>query len=384
MLAEVVLKIIIALLLIGTVFGVQVHAQEARLATFHETVTILVDQRLSNNVTASVSLQTTSIQEFLIPPHLDAKIRETPGVVAVIVTNEDQCVLGVVDQICVMINTKRFDEDAGIQATQQRAIQIGNLLIDDINDALKLNAQFHSVFIHYDDSANRELGTAGEVSGSGIVSAVYTAPMQSTDFMFNTMSTILIPKQIRDFGGFYDVARNLSRDDDSRMTISVLPRDGISIMNLKVSKSYPRIASELVEIDPLKYLNTDKIKKSDYFSFGFFPLNSLVQVVALLKDDVEPHVKNIIEPTEINGQIVPSALTKSGWFFETDSKTKIEAIYLFGESFTAERPDLLISFDKSENITSSFTIDEVYIIIGIGVAAAGATAYYLKGIKRKP
>jgi len=55
----------------------------------------------------------------------------------------------------------------------------------------------------------------------------------------------------------------------------------------------------------------------------------------LLNEDVEPHVKNTIESTEINGQIVPSTLTKSGWFFETDSEAKIEAIYLFGESFTA-------------------------------------------------
>ena len=71
------------------------YAEQPRLATFHETATVLVDQKLSNNVTASISLQTTSLQEFQIPKELDAKIHNDTNVIAVIITNEDQCVLGV-------------------------------------------------------------------------------------------------------------------------------------------------------------------------------------------------------------------------------------------------------------------------------------------------
>jgi hypothetical protein len=37
--------------------------------------------------------------------------------------------------------------------------------------------------------------------------------------------------------------------------------------------------------------------------------------------------------------------------------------------------------DNKEPITEDF--DETYILIGIGAAAAGAVAFYLKGIKKK-
>ncbi|MEM4391757.1 MAG: hypothetical protein QXG67_03100, partial [Candidatus Nitrosotenuis sp.] len=187
-------------------------AEEPRFATYHETASVIVDQRLSNNVTASVSLQTTSIKEFQIPPDLDFKIRNNTDIIAVVITNEDQCVLGVKEQICIMVNTKRTP-GVGITAIQQKARQAGDFLINDINSAFGLDAKFYSVFIHYDAKSNKALETTGEVSGAGTVSAVYTMPLQNTDYLFNKISGILIPRQIKEFGGFYLIASELARDD---------------------------------------------------------------------------------------------------------------------------------------------------------------------------
>ena len=157
------------LLIFAALSASQAFAQEARFSTYHEIASVIVDQRISNNVTASVSLQTTSIHEFRIPTELDAKIRNSTEIVAITITNEDQCVLGVQEQICILINTQRT-EGEGITEIQQKARQIGDSLIDDINSAFGLKAQFHSVFVHYDDKSNRALETTGEVSGAGTVS----------------------------------------------------------------------------------------------------------------------------------------------------------------------------------------------------------------------
>jgi hypothetical protein len=158
-------------------------------------------------------------------------------------------------------------------------------------------------------------------------------------------------------------------------------------MQLKVSQKYPGIAKDLSGIDPLQYLKVEEISKSDYYKVGFFPLNSLVHVVILPSSNatkVHP-TTNVIEPTIKNGEKIPSDLTKSGWFFNSESGQKIEAVYLFGEGFSAKRSELFLTLGENEDTSTidSQTSYEMYILIGIGVAAAGAAAFYLKGFKAK-
>ena len=50
--------------------------QSPQLATFQETAQILIDKQISNNVTASITLQSTSNQEIRIPVELEQQIRE--------------------------------------------------------------------------------------------------------------------------------------------------------------------------------------------------------------------------------------------------------------------------------------------------------------------
>jgi hypothetical protein len=361
-------------------------AEEPRFATFHETATIFVDQKLSNNVTASVSLQTTSLHEFQIPPGLDEKIRNMTDVVAVVITNENQCILGVQDQICIMINVKRMEGEGGVKAAQEKARLAGDAVIEDVNSFFGFDAKFHSVFIHYDDKTNQALGTAGQVSGRGTVSAVYTAPYQSTDFMFNRISAPLIPSQIRNLGGFYDVAQTLSKDESSTVTFTIIPQGPISIMQLKVSEKYPNEAKSIIQVDPLKYLKVNQLKKSDYYKVGFFPLNSIVHVVILPDDEsAKATASSTISGIIQNNQTVPSDLETSGWFFESDSGKKIEAMYLFGKEFTADGSDLKITFGQESfpAVSGSIGLQEIAILIGIGAAAAGAVVFYLRGMKSK-
>ena len=377
---------VLVFLALAVTYVANAHAEQPRLATFHETASILVDQKLSNNVTASVALQTTSLQEFRIPPALDAKIHNDTNVIAVIITNEDQCVLGVQDKVCVMINVKRMENEGRVEEAQQKAKTAGDALIGDIDKFFGMDTKFHSTFIHYDDTANQVLGTEGQVSGRGTVSAVYVMPYQSSDFLFNTLSGNLIPLQIRDMGGFYNVAQSLARDDSARVTFTILPKGELSFMQLKVAKKFPDSAKQLNQVEPLKYFKVDELKRSDYYKAGFFPLNSILHVVVLPQDQsTTATAGSIIEKTTVGNQTVPASLQNNGWYFESNSGKKIDAMYLFGNTYSANANDLRLGISKPmlPSVPGNIGTTEIVLLGIIGAVAAGAVAYYLKGIKSR-
>ncbi|MGI0089084.1 MAG: hypothetical protein ACREAF_01900 [Nitrosopumilaceae archaeon] len=361
------------------VFGA--YAQQPRLATFHETAQIIVDQRFQNQTSTSITVLSTSIQEMRVPVTLDQKIRDTPHVSAVVITNEDQCVLGVVDNACVLINISREGFEGGISEAQSKGREIGDSLINDINDVFSLDAKFHSVFIHVEDTINRELETSGTISGRGTISAVYVVPKYDTSYLFDGLSTILIPDQIRNSGGFLDVAKKISEDPNSSVTFSIIPQDGTSLYQLQVSRDYT-IENKISSISPLKLLGIEKLERSNYFSAGFFPLNSLIQVT-ILSDDamkITAHGSNLVPTVEKDGEKLPSDLTKNGWLFDPEAGDRIVGKYLFGKTFEVGKNDLKLTIGNSSQLEPANN-NLLYIVIGVAVAAAVGAAIYLKRAK---
>lgn len=325
----------------------------------------------------------TSTQEIRVPVELDQKIRDTEHVVAVVITNEDQCVLGVVDEACVLINISREGFEGGITEAQSNARKIGDFLIGDINKAFDIDAKFHSVFIHSDDKINRELETSGIISGRGIVSAVYIIPKSDTSFLYEKLSVILLPKQIRDSGGFLAVAKKISDDSISSVTFSITPKENTSIFQLQVSRDYP-IEAKMTSISPLELFGTEKLERSNYFKAGFFPLNSLVQVVVLSNETmkVTGHGSDLIPTTEKDGEKYPSDLTKNGWLFDPDSGDMVVGKYLFGKTFEVSKNDLKLTIGNSTQ--SETPVDNsLYILAGIAIAAVATIFFYLKNPRAK-
>ena len=373
-------KIIILIVIIGfSFFGlIDVHAQEVKLATFQETAQVFFDQLISGNVTASITLQSTSNQEIRIPSELEQKIRENERIIAVILTNEEQCVLGVQDDACILINISRVESEKGIFAIQDSAKEIGNSIIDDVNRVLDTNAEFHSVYIIPVGETTRELETSGVVSGKGTVSIVYTLPKEDTYSMYEKISTILIPSVIRESGGFYDIARKLSSEDNAAMTFSILPRENSSLYQLKLSVDYPGFSNYDL-ISPLEFLKTDELKRSNYFSDDFYPLNSILIVVILLSEatSVNEVNANIVPSQVVGGEKIPTDLTVDGWIFDPESGNKIDGKYLFGEKFSVSKNELLFTLGSAQLNDSS-----LLVIIIIVILAGGAAAFYLKGYKK--
>ena len=361
------------------------YSQEVGLSTFQENAQIIIDKSISKNVTASISLQSTSIQEIQIPAQLEQGLRADKRVAAVIFTNEEQCVLGVVDESCVMINIISNPDNKGVLEIQNYTKTVSELYIDEINKALDTEAEFHSVFIHTNDESNRALDTSGDVSGRGTISAVYTLPLEDTSSMYEKISAILIPGVIRDKGGFYDLARELSHEKNSKMTFSILPTDTRTLLQLKVSVEHPNAASQITEISPLDFFNVESIQRSDYFEFGFYPLNSIIQVVVLSPEYT--HVSDVhgnVVPTQIvDGEKIPTDVTKTGWVFDPQEGERIQGKYLFGKETSVDKRDLLFSLGGKDTPTNQMQIDEsIVVVIIITIVAVAAALFYLKGYKK--
>lgn len=360
-------------------------SQEIGLATFQETAQVIVDRR-SQEVTASLTLQTTSIQEIKVPSDLEKKIREHERITSIIVTNQNECILGVVDDSCIMINVQRDPSDKGIIAIQDSTKEVAEQFISEINQAFDTDAKFHSVYVHSDDETNRILETSGAVSGRGTVSAVYVMPMEDTDSMYEKISAILIPKIIRDSDGFYLAAKELSFNENSKMTFSIIPFENNSLLQLKLSVSYPEAGKGLTEVSPLEFLDTDELNRSEYFSSGFYPLNSIFQVVILSPESTTiSNIKGNTIPTQMmDGEKIPTQLTEEGWIFDPDEGQRIQGKYIFGKESSIEANDLMFVIGEQTSPTPTETsFDESIAILAIIIVGGVAAAiFFLKGYKK--
>ena len=380
-------KIIILIAVIGFSFysisDASAQKRSPQLATFQETAQILIDKQISNNVTASITLQSTSNQEIRIPSELEQRIRENERIVAIVLTNENQCVLGVLDEACIMINVLRDPSHKGIIAIQDDTREIGNSLIDTINEIFDTNAEAHSVYVHQSAIANQALETSGVISGRGTVSAVYTMPLEDTETMYSKISAMLIPEIIRDSGGFYETAKQLSSEPKSTMTFSMIPRENSFLYQLKLSVSYPNSA-DIDVISPLEFLKTDSLQRSNYFANGYYPLNSILQVVILSPESTNVNeVKGNIIPTEIiGGEKIPTDLSTSGWVFDPESGNMIDGRYLFGQDFSVNKNDVVFTLG-SASIEQVSELDELIIVAIIVIASGAAAVFFFKGFKKK-
>jgi len=209
--------------------------------------------------------------------------------------------------------------------------------------------------------------------------------MEDTDSMYEKISAILLPKIIRESGGFYDVARNLSTDENAKMSFSIIPTENKSLLQLRLSTSYPQMASNIDKVNPLEFLKTDELKRSDYFSTGFYPLNSIIQVVILSSEDTNvSDVNGNIVPTQIIGnEKIPIEITQHGWICDPEEGQRIQGKYIFGEESSVNEDELKFSLGGKNLQVEKPQFDEsIVVVIIITIVAIAAALFYLKGYKK--
>ena len=366
------------------------HSQEIGLSTFQESAQVIIDKKISNTSITSITLLSSNLQEIKIPTELEQKIRENERIQAVVITNQNNCVLGVRDyESCIIINIERNPEDKGIKAIQDSTREIADLYIHEMNQVFDTNAKFFQTYIHTSDETNQALGTSGIISGYRTISAVYTMPMQDTDYMYDKLSTMLLSKSIRDGEGFYNVAKILSEDENAKMSFSIIPSESKSLLQLRISIENPiesQMEETITKINPLEFFNIENLNRSDYFSPGNYPLNSIFQIVILANDEMNvSDVRGNIIPTQmIDGIEIPIEITKKGWVFDPQKGEQIQGKYIFGESTSINENELKFSLGGNNiQYKEEIKLDEsITVVIIITIISIGVAIFYLKGYKK--
>ena len=401
-----------SVLLFGVLFSLILimpfaSAQQFEKATFQESATIIYDQKLSGSVITSIGFETTSNDEIRFPGELIEKINANEKIRAVIFTNAGECVIGITaEQQCIMINFdyENLKGDGGIRMVQESAREMGGLLIDDLNQVFRTNAEFHSVYIHTADNANMLLETSGIVSGKGAVSATYVTDKRATDFLFTDIAGVLIPKEIRDGGGFYDIAKKLSRHDDSIISVTMIPNEDSNLYMFKITKEIKEKSNDITVIRVLESFEVDEISRTDYFDNRNVPLNSIIQLIIIPSEMTKV---NAISTHAITDVTTLENIMKKGWFLSSPAGEMIDLKFLFGQSKTISAEELLVEtapWDMQSEMTL-YSVEDIeseveevpiiknqeedgdetqYAILGIIIAAGiGAAIFYLKGYKPK-
>jgi len=384
------LKIILIIAIIGItcISTNYVYSQEIGLATFQESAQVIIDKKINQESITSITLSSSNIQEILIPMELEQKIRENQRIQAVVITNQNNCTLGVNDQSCIIINIERNPEDKGIFAIQDSSREIADLYIDEMNQVFDTNAKFFQVYIHTDDKTNQALATSGVISGTGTISAVYTMPMEDTNYMYAKLSTMLLSKSIRDGGGFYDTANLLSMKQNAKMSFSITPLESKSLLQLRVSANAPitsQMEGETPTISPLEFFNIENLNRSNYFSSGNYPLNSIFQIVIISNGETNvSDVKgNIVSTTKIDGMEMPIEITKKGWVFDPQKGETIQGKFIFGENTSINENEMKFSLGGNNLQSKDIELDEsIVVVIIITIGSIGAAIFYLKGYKK--
>jgi len=380
---------IILIIFIG-ISGNHAHSQEIGLSTFQESAQVIIDNKISQEITTSITLLSSNIQEIKIPIELEQKIRDNKRIQAIVVTNENNCVLGVTDKSCILINIERNPEDLGINAIQDSSRVIGDEFIEEINQVFDTNAKFFQVFIHTSAESNKALNTSGIISGTGTISAVYTMPMEDTMSMYGKISSMLLSKQIRESGGFYDAAQILATKENSKMSFSIIPSETKTLLQLRVSNdnaitSSMQISETPAKINPLGFFKINELNRSNYFSTGNYPLNSIFQIVILANEEIRvSDIKGNTIPTQtIDGMEIPTEITKNGWIFDPKEGTQIQGKYIFGENTSIDENELKFSLKGNNDQIKETGLDEsITIVTIITIISIGAAIFYLKGYKK--
>ena len=377
-----------------------INAQEFEKATFQENATVIYDQKLSESVIVSIGFETTSNKEIRFSDELIGKINSNENIRAIVFTNAGECVVGITkEQQCLMINFdyENIKGDGGIRMVQESAKEMASILIDDLEKEFRLDTEFHSVFIHTTSDANKLLETSGVISGKGTVSATYVADKRSTDFLFSDLTGVLIPREIRDSGGFYDVAEKLSLDENSIISITIIPNEKSNLYIFKVAKEIKEKSIDITSLNVLENFMIDEISRSDVFDGRNVPLNSVVHLVVI---PTEMTKINSISTHAITDLTIIENVMKKGWFMSKPAGEVIDLRFLFGTSKIVSSDELKVETapwdmkdemtlysveeiaenktESSEEETSQYAVLAIIIAIGIGAAI-----FYLKGYKPK-
>ena len=332
---------------------------EPELHSFKEIIKIIIDQE-NQQSRVIIAMLSTHPNDIIFPEYIEA-ITSDPRITAFTLTNEFGCAPTKVKRACVIIEVDRKGLGDTIEDIKKNSREIADKIVG--GGVIIFAAEFDSIKI------KPKIGFDGKKIS--VAQVLYTTNKQSTENLFNALSTLIISSDIRESGGFYNNAKELSKHPFSDFTISLAPGDNIILRSLSVSlicssklPEFPNCPNDFDEvfttgkINPLEMLNVENINRSEIFTDEFLPLNSIVEVLIFSTHDLQVNSanSNIIEKFD-KGDI--SGVQEPVWFFASKSGKEINGLYLFGAEMSSSKNELIFSIgdNAGDNIEIKNTGD---------------------------
>ena len=311
------------------------------LHSFQEQFQIIIDQANSKS-RISIGMLSTHPNDIRFPDYIEA-INSNPRILSFTLTNQFACSPNNIERGCVIIEITREGLGDNLEEIKKNSREIADKIVGD--GVIIFGVEFDSVTLQH------KTGFDGKKM---IVSQVlYTTNKQTTENLFGALSTLLISSTIRDAGGFYDNAEELSKHYFADFTLSFVPLEKNALRSLHISLTCsnedpilpdcPGHFDDMYasgEINPLEILQVENINRSGIFTDQFLPLNSIIQIMVFSEDGLQVKSVNsgVIEKLEHLGN-----LQENGWFFTSKSGNKIDGRYIFATESSASKNDLIFS-----------------------------------------
>ena len=351
--------IILLLLAVSSLFAVEAFALEVEIQkesdriiesrgwltpeihSFQEQFQIIIDHTNSKS-RISIGMLSTHPNDIRFPDYIEA-ISSNPRILSFTLTNQFACSPNNIERGCVIIEIAREGLGDNLEEIKKNSREIADKIVGD--GVIVFGVEFDSVTLQPKTSFDGKKMIVSQV--------LYTTNKQTTENLFNALSTLLISSAIRDAGGFYDNAEELAKHHFADFNIQFVPLEQNVLRSLHISLTCsgedpvlpdcPGHFDDLFtsgEINPLEILQVENINRSGIFADQFLPLNSIIHVLLYSDEDLQVNSVNsgVIEKLEHLGN-----LQENGWFFTSMSGKKIDARYIFATESSASKNDLMFS-----------------------------------------
>ena len=326
-------------------FAPTVEAQDIQFSSYLEIARIVTDMQ-TGNTSASVTLQSTNVNDIILPKDLVESITENSAVNSVFLTSKTECILGVGDESCLRINVKRDASWPGINAIHQGAREIGDSIVGKVNSAFDVNATFHSIYVHSESDAI--IG----IAPPGTITIAYTMPVKSSADMYEKILPVFA-EGIRNSGGFHNAVSDITEYQNSAASFAAIKVEEGILMQAIVDHAY--VADQVETLFPITMLGVTKLETSRYFDDGFYPLNSILQIIVIGSQDSVYSKPDQLQLHTREGFTLPVSFDIAGWVIDQRDNVT-DAKYIFGIDKVANSKDVSISFampdeSREESIT---------------------------------
>ena len=189
-------------------------------------------------------------------------------------------------------------------------------------------------------------------------------------------------EKIKNSGGFHIAASEIIKYPDSSVSFAAIRVGSEVLMQVVVDRSY--VADHAQTLFPITLLGVAELETSRYFDDGFYPLNSILQVIILgSTQDSAYYTPDLLQVDIVDGVPIPSSLEIPGWVIEQRDNIT-DAKYLFGLDKVAYSEDVSISFTAPDEPKEMLVSDQTraywpWVLFAIiPIAGVIVLAYVLK------